>query len=293
MTEKEILLQLVTKAYNKTETEIQEMIYETSEDGSVKVKDNAHEFLLNLDAGRVNAWKTRQTESMTKLANEKTASINSSWEQLLKEQFAITDDLRGQELVEKIKTIQIPSDGKGKSTKEYIELESKHQQLIKEIESKYIPIEKFNEFKNGVEVNHRKNVLRSRANDLRSSMQLIYPENETIKNNLVKAFNEDLLNRFDDAEILEDGKIYPLKGGQRIENSNGYAVEYSEIVREVASGYFQEAKQTPTGNGGNRNDQEPAKTNIAQLEAKLNDQNLTNAQKLTIMTEIEKLKLQK
>jgi hypothetical protein len=257
MDEKALLLALSTKIFNKTETELLSMLYDIDEKGEVKgLKADADQQLYNLDAQRVKGWKDRSTESMTKLAAEKTAAINSFHESKIKELFGITEPLQADDLYAKVAEIYKSGsgDGKGKTTKEYLELEGKFkttEQKLKEWEQKvaaeYVP-------KTEVERMGRLSTAESYANRVLSSLKLIKDENAAIQQNKVKYFNAELKQRFDDIQMTEDGKVYPLLKGNRIENMHNQAVELGEIVKEVALGFWMEEKQPPTGNGGGKND---------------------------------------
>lgn len=298
-TEKELLFNLLTKAYNKPETEVAQMIYNINEKGEVEgIKDEAPELLLNLDANRVKSWKDRQTETITKAVGEAQASVHTRYETQLREITGITDPLKGDDLINAIKermTAVAGTSGKGKSSAEYLELEAQKKALEMEIQTKYIPIEKHNEYVNGVERGKRLSVAEREAIQVKSKLPLIYPEQEYIRKNLDNAFIKALNERYDDVELTNDGKIYPLKNGQRIENSNGYAVELSEIVKETALGFYPEAKQQPTGNAGNgSNGNNGSGSNVIDdIQKKLADPNLPYAERMSLLTQLEAEKLKK
>ena len=301
MTERELLLAHLTKAYNKTETELAPFLFEQNEKGEITgLKPDAADQLYKLDADRVTSWKTKSTDQLTKLAAEKTAAINAAWEQRLKEGFGITDDLKGDDLFNK--TLEVykshaAGDGKGKSSKDYLELESRYKTLESKIGTEFVPKTDFDKFKSDVERQQRLSVAVNQAKQIKAGLKLVIPEDPIIRQTTEKYFDVALMERFDDVEITNDGKIYPLKNGVRIENNNGYAVDFTEIVRETSRQFYQEAKQPPTGGGGGARAGEPGSGGgtgrLAEIQNKLADPNLTNAEKFALMKEAETLKLQK
>jgi len=289
--EKELLINLATKAYNKTPDEIEALIYAKDDEGNVTINPQASELLLSLDSNRIQSLKDRQTELITAKVNETTAKINTSWENTIKSKYGITDDVRGEELLTKLDermTAAAGTDGKGKTSKEYLELEQRYKQLETDLSQKYVPKSELEKFVFKTERETRVNSTIEQAEKIRQALPLIYPEDPTIRMNIEKSYIQTLMQKFDDIEQTEDGKIYLKKGGNRIENANGYAVELSEIVAETARGFFSFAKQQPTGNGGNGNG--AAGTNdLALLKQKLSDPNVAWAERVEIHKKIAEL----
>ncbi len=298
MTEKELLIGLATKIFNKTDTELQSIIFDVNETGDVAgIKPDALDQLYNMDANRVKSWKDKQTEVATKVANEKTASVNGYWENVLKTNFAITEDLKGEDLANKVAEMHkanATGTGKGKNSAEYLELESKHKatdKMLKDMEARlqteYIPKTEMARLNRLYEAD-------SYANSIRAGMGLIADENPTIEQNKQKYFQMELKQRFDDIQRTEDGKYYAVKNGNRIENANGHAVELSEIVKEVATGFWAIKKQDPKGNGGNNNNNGGGGTGrIAEIDARLQVKDITPAEKYSLLLEKEKMLLEK
>lgn len=300
MTEKEILLSLVTKAYNKTETEINNLLYEVDEKGTVTgLKTDAAEQLINLDNSRVKTWKDRNTETIDKAVKEATGKAYGYYEGVIRDKFKLPAEKKGDELIAEMDNVlkQWQSgDGKGKNSKEYLELETRY----KDIETKYKEISGKigTEFipKTEVERSSRLSMADKQAMNVISSMKLIKPESETIQQNLNKAFLNDLRGRYDDIEMTSDGKIFAFKDGKRIENAHGHAVTLDEIVREVALGYYQEAKQDPrgnAGNGGGGGNSGGANTQLSDIDKALADPNITWEQKAALYKQKQELSLKK
>jgi len=299
MDEKQVLISLLTKAYNKTETEIAQMLYDVSADGkAVTLKANATALLYELDAARVNTWKKRNTDSMTQLANEKTAQINAAWEQRIKDGFNIAEDLKGDDLFNKALELHkatATGTGKGKNSAEYIDLESRYNQSqtkIKDLEGRivkdYIP-------KTEAERMARLYDADNYANRVLSSLPLIPDEDPLRQQTKMKYFNIELKQRYDDIQRSENGNFYAFKGGKSIENASGHAVELSEIIKEVALGFWPQKKQDPKGNG------DPNKIGqtgtggtgrMAELQAIISDPNKSQAERYAAMKELERLKLE-
>ena len=297
MTEKELLIALSTKIFNKTETELMPVLFDIDEKGEVKgLKPDADQQLYNLDAARVKGWKDRETEKLNKLAAEKTAAINAAHESRIKEMFGIAEPLQGDDLYSKVAELSKAGigDGKGKTTKEYLELEGKYkttEQKLKEWEQRvaaeYVP-------KTEVERMGRLSQAESYANRVLSSLKLLKDENATIQQNKVKYFNTELKQRFDDVQQTEDGKLYPLKNGELITNMHNQSVELGEIVKEVALGFWMEEKQPATGNGGGSNDGGSGGTGrMAEIDRLLASGSLDYEQEMKLRKERFALELKK
>ena len=296
MNERELLIALSTKLFNKTETELMPVLFDVDDKGEVKgLKADADQQLYNLDALRVKGWKDRETEKLTKLAAEKTAAINAVHEARVKELFGISEPLQGDDLYNKVAEVYKAGsgDGKGKTTKEYLELEGKYkttEQKLKEWEQKvateYVP-------KTEVERMGRLSQAESYANRVLSSLKLLKDENPIIQQNKVKYFTAELKQRFDDVQQTEDGKLFPLKNGELITNMHNQSVELGEIVKEVALGFWNEEKQPPTGNGGGSNDGGTGGTGrLAEIDRLLAG-NLDHEQRMALMKEKYALELKK
>ena len=300
MTEKDILYSLATKAFNKTETEINNLLYDVDEKGAVTgIKSDAIDQLLSLDNSRVKTWKDNQTATITKAVNEANGKAYGYWENIVRDKLKLPADKKGEELIAEfdnaLKQMQT-GDGKGKNSKEYLELETKFKDLetqYKDISGKigteYIP-------KTEVERSSRLSLADKHAMNVISSMKLIKPENETIQQNLNKAFLADLRGRYDDIEMTSDGKVFAFKDGKRIENAHGHAVILDEIVKEVALGYYQEAKQQPTGNSGNGSNNNNAGQGtpaLADIERELAAPNLPYEKRIELIKKKQELLLKK
>jgi hypothetical protein len=293
--EKELLFSLLTKAYNKTEAEITPLLYDTSETGETTLKTDANEQLLSLDANRVNSWKTKQGEVITKAVGEATAKTHGYWENNLKTKFAIDADVRGEELLIEVENRmkQVSAgDGKGKNSKEYLELEAQKRTLENELKTNYVPLKEYEKLTFNIEKDKRLSVADNVAMTTLNNLKLLGHEDTIIQSNLTEAFRNKLASKFDDIEITEDKKVFPLKGGQRIENNNGYAVELQEIVKEIALGYWREVKQPATGNGDGNKSQSQSSASIAEMERKLNDPATSPEERYSLLLLIQKQKQQ-
>jgi len=295
--ERELLFSLLTKAYNKTEAEITPLLYDTNETGETTLKTDANEQLLNLDASRVSSWKTKQGEVITKAVGEATAKTHGYWENNLKTKFAIDADVRGEELLIEVENRmkQVSAgDGKGKNSKEYLELEAQKRSLENELKTNYVHKTEYEKLTFNIEKDKRLSVADNVAMTTLNNLKLLANEDTIIQSNLTEAFRNKLASKFDDIEITEDKKVFPLKSGQRIENNNGYAVELQEIVKETALGYWREVKQPATGNGdGDKNkDKSQSSASIAEMERRLNDPATSPEERYNLLLLIQKQKQQ-
>lgn len=296
MTERELLIGFLTKSLNKTETELQSMLFDVNEKGEIAgIKEGADQVLYEQEAARTKAWKDKITATASSVANEKTAQINGAWESRIKETFGITDDLKGDDLFVKVsdtyKTASAGT-GKGKNSAEYLELEGKHKQLQntyasleQAMKTDYVP-------RTEIERLNRMAAADNYVMSVFNGMKLVKDDDATIEETKMANFKRDLMSQFDDITRTDDGKYYGMKDGKRIENEFGHGVELSEHVKAMTRKYWKEAKQDPKGNGGNNNNAAGGGVGkLAELEAKMNRPGIPAAELYQLSLEYEQEKL--
>jgi hypothetical protein len=296
MTEREVLLANITKTHNLSEEEAIKLLYDKGEDETFTLKSEANEILYSLETKRVKSFKDSNTETINRVANEKTGQINASWERRIKEQFGITDDLKGDDLwnkaVEAHKALAAGK-GKDKNSPEYIELEMKAQKTAKEladyqakIESDYVP---------KTEVDRRVRLYDNfnYADQVLAHCKFI-PDDDAIREQTKRNyFKQELSSRFDDVQTI-DGKRIAFKNGERLNNNLGHPVLYDDIVKEVGLLFWPIAKQSATGNGDQRNNGGGADGTgrMAQLKAIIDNPQTQTLERFNAQKELAKLELE-
>lgn len=257
----EILNGFLQRAHNLPETEVAEILYPKSDDGTYNtavLKEDALEKLLALDAARV-ASLTKPvdtTEVYNKAVQKTEAEIHGKWEKRLRDAYPSVDPerkLKGEELLNAVKAAQQQSSSYNpdqiKKTDEYLSLErqmrealeAKEQELntrVQEIQSQF----------------QRQQVWGDMSKVIREQfmgLNPVLPEDSAKAQRLV----DDFVQKFKDYEWqrTENGRILPLQNGQRINNQHGHAMYLEDLVAGTGNLYFDFKKQEATGQAGNEN----------------------------------------
>lgn len=250
---KELMVGFLTKAYNKTEDEINALIFNGDE-----IKENALQSLIDLDALKVRKFKDETTKAFDNGAKKREKEIHNYWESKIKEKFPEVEG-QGEELIDGIYNI-VETTQKSKPSKltdddikkhpVFIDYEKKwkteKENAVKEKENEFI------QFKTSIERNQKISTVKSKAIDILSVLNPILPKDPVKSETQKKAF----LKEFDefDYDIPEDGNIIIIKEGKRFETDNGYPVQFNEFVKSRAESWFEFPVQDPKGGTGNKND---------------------------------------
>lgn len=247
MEEKELLLQLATKLFNKTEEEVSQIIY----DGE-KIKDDSFDTLLQMDTARVKRFKDESTIRFNDGYKKAQSEIMPEIEKKIRTEFEISEEATFDELIPKVKE-KIATGSKSKLTDDEVKKHPVYLELEKNRIPKDVYEQKINEFetyKTGIERQNKMSKVREKALLFLDEFKPAFPDDENIKNNLKNVYLSEF-EKFDDYEISEDGSIIAVKDGKRVEDAHGNPVPFKQLAKEKASGYFQFMVQTPKGGAGN------------------------------------------
>lgn len=214
--------------------------------------------LLKLDAERIaNAKKVakeRETELHDKGYKKAQAESLSKFEKELKDEFGVAEStLQGKDLVKEIIS-KISKDANLDDNK--VKLHPLYRQLEAKLGSDYIEkaeyekvLGEFDGYKSQVEKDKVLGVVK------KDGIAAFRALNPVLSKDPVKALNQenDFMNKLAmyEFEVQPDGNHIIKDGGKRKENAQGYAVKFSDFIKEQASMYFDFAVQTGRQNAGN------------------------------------------
>lgn len=243
-----VLMSFITKAYNKTETELNELI-----EDETGVKDDAFENLLTIDSSKVKKLKGDGQLMFDKGYQKAEAEVKSRVEKAFKEKTGFNDDADSfEELLDKyVEQAKTPAktaltDDDVKRHPAYLALE---KERIPKAEYDKVKAE-FDDYKAGVSRNEKMNSIKSKVLNKFNTFQI-----EQIENPTVKAKRTDLfLKEFDAYDYEMDGdNVIIIKDGKRLEDDHGNLVQFDKFIENTAQEHFVFLKQSPKGSAGNGN----------------------------------------
>lgn len=253
---KEQFNNLVGKILNIPEDKLADL-YES--DG-VKLKSDAIDQLVQIDADRIKAIKDANKEELTRMhdtgySKGKGESL-TKYEELLRSEFAIENkELKGIDLVKEI----VSKNAKIEMDEEKIKLHPRYIELERKLTNDYMPKaeydkvkNEFDEFRTQIDKSKVTNTIKT---DALKAFRALKP---VLSTDPVKATNQenDFIEKFNkfEYEIQTDGNHIIKIDGKRLENANGYPVTFADFVKSQASNYFDFSKQDKKGNAGNGKD---------------------------------------
>lgn len=223
-----------------------------------KLKEDAVDRLVELDAQRIRAIKEAHKAELTRMHDDgyKKGQGESlaKYESKLKEELGIQSDAKGidliKEMIAKNSKVEIDED-KIKLHPRYIELEKKlNNEFISKSEYEKVKAE-FDQYKDQIEKANTYSSVKQEA------LKVFRGLKPVLSKDPVKATNQeaDFVNKLIQFEydIQEDGNHIIKQGGKRLETANGYPVSFADFVKSEASKYYDFEVQDPRSNAGNNN----------------------------------------
>jgi hypothetical protein len=247
---KKTFVKYLSKAYNKPEADIEELLFEGD-----ALKDTAEDSLLHLNAERIKQLKAETTEKFNDGYKKAEKEFKTLSEKVLKEVTGIDSDLVGDELKDDIKQKLEEKTSKKSTLKDddikkhplFIERE---KQLLKQITDEVAAVKTdFENYKTNITKTEKINKIKNKAIDIMASLNPILSSDATKAENQKRLF----LREFDgnDYEIQDDGSIVIIADGKRLENKQGYPVTFDEFVKEKTLSIFDVKQQDAKGSTGN------------------------------------------
>lgn len=247
--ENAVLMSFVTKAYNKSEDDINSLI--SDETG---VKTDAFENLLTLDTSKTKRLKGDGQLMFDKGYQKAEAEIKSKAEKSFKEKTGFTEDAENfEELLDKYIEQQAKNPKKSAMTDDDVKKHPAYLALEKERvpKAEYDKVKmEFEDYKACVSRNEKMSAIKSKVLNKFNSFQI-----EQIENPTVKAKRTDLfLKEFDAFDYEMDGdNVIIIKDGKRLEDDHGNLVQFDKFIENTAQEHFVFLKQTPRASAGNGN----------------------------------------
>lgn len=247
MESKELLQEFLLETLNISAEEVA-ALYNT--DG--KLKDDAKQTILNLDAERVKTLKSTTTKiTETDAYKKATADVMTKFENDFKTKTGFKSDKKGVDLVLDYATEKAKANGE--VTEDVIK---KHPLYLTMQEQKDAEIKKALEegetkltgFQKELSKKETFNKVSSEASKIFHSLKPILSK-DPVK---AKTQEEDFIAKFRDFDFeIQGERIVVLKDGKVLENANGKTVAFENLIKETGLKYFDVHIVDPKQNAGN------------------------------------------
>jgi len=257
MNEQQLILNVFAKYFNKTDTELTELLYDKGEDEVLALKDDASTVLIDMDAEKVKRIRAESKGDPTKKFdegyNKAKKEVLEKFEKDVRDKFGMDSDKRGLDLIAEFGESM---NSGNKITLEKIKTNPEFLKLEKEMNDNFkVQIEElkgeFDTFKNGVEKGKSVSLVKDRAELAFLKLNPVLSE-DTARS---KKQTEMFLSRFEgfDYEFV-DGNIVIKDGDSRLEDGHGNPIVFDAFVKSEAESLFDFKVQDPKKAPGNKSD---------------------------------------
>lgn len=255
MDEKTLLIQALTKWFNKSEDEVTKMIYDTEG----KVSESAFENISTMDAARVSKFSSEKETHFKNGEAKATERVNKQAAKLIKESLGIdTDSDVLTEVLDEAKN-QIEAKTKKKVEPLTDEAVKQHPLYIK-LEKERVPKTEYEKVVAEFE-NHKATIEQEKVFSMIDEQALLklkamnpdfdrYKDSPQVLNTLQTAF-KTALREYSYKPDGNGGFIVLNKAGERVNDEHGNPVTIDHVVKQKAPDYFTFLKQPPKGSAGN------------------------------------------
>ena len=253
-----VLMSFITKAYNKTEDDINTLI--SDETG---VKTDAFENLLTLDTSKTKRLKGDGQLMFDKGYQKAEAEIKSKAEKSFKEKTGFNEDADNfEELLDKYieqqaKKTTPATDDDVKKSQAYLTLEKEFTKF----KGESIPKADHEKFVNEITRKEKLSKVKEIALKLRNEVNFEKADNPTVQSKRDDYFLRDITDEYDFEPAGENDFII-IKDGKRMEDEHGNLIKFSDFVSKKTAEHFVILKQTPKGGAGNENPDTKTQTGI-------------------------------
>lgn len=258
---KKILIGLLSTTLKLDNGKIEELF---NAEGATE--ETVGEQLKEMDAQRVATLKTISADSKEGF-NQGYAKAKKEerekFEAELKAEYGIDSTNTGIELIKDIiaantgQASGTVTDDDVKKHPAFLQMERTFKKQIEDLNTEHT--NKLTEIENASKRNETFHGVRQKAVDLLTSFKPIESKNPTVASNLKNTFVEAL--KVYDFEQQPDGSYLVLKDGKRYDDAHGHAVNFDDIVKQIAGNYYDFEENNGGGNSGNQN--EPGKGGAA------------------------------
>lgn len=226
---------------------------ETSTD--VATADSVIGTITGLDTARVKTLNDKIEKDKFQEGYKKAkAEVLDAFEKEKKERFGITSDLKGQELddfiiAEKMKEAGVTGEDAIKKTPTYLNLEKSMKDQLKAL--KEAGDKQLKELETSYKKEGTFNKVGASAMDILTGLNPILPKNAAVAETYKKDFMNELKGY--EYDMQDDGTILISKGGKRLEDNHGNALDWEDHVKKIAGTRFEFAVNNGGENGGGKN----------------------------------------
>lgn len=253
MSEKEILIALLSKAYNMDNERVAEVLYKKTDDGqpTEEISETALQAILDVDVQRAGKLKEEAKKRFDDGHKKGVLETASKWEKTLKEKFGV--DGEGESILDALAE-RLEKGGKGadladdavKRHKLYRELELAGQQ--REEAARKEGAEALEAYKIETTKGMRRSQAEAKAREILLAQKPVLEDDPNIAETRIRDFLRDF------GEFDFDENLNPLKDGESYKNQHGHLVQFESLAKEIASRRFKFQVSDPKGNGGNKNE---------------------------------------
>lgn len=251
--------------------------------------------ILNMDVDRVKDIKSdSSTESFQDGYKKAKKEVLSDRDKEIKEKFGIESSKMGLDLISEIvDNTSKPSDATTEEairrSKTYLDLEAEYKDKVKQLEKEKETA--ISEIKSDYEGEKLFSKVNKTALDILDELKPVLPNDQKIAKNQLDAF----LNKFKDYKFdLQGDRIVTMdEEGKVLKDQHDRTLDFSEIVKDKASNFFEFQKNNGGSGSGNGSDDDEKKTievpkDIEGLTNIMNDKSIDANERLRISQEFEK-----
>lgn len=260
--EKTILTAFLEKTLNFSAEKVAPLFKENGDES--ELQPEALNELLTADAARVQGFKANEKTMFDNGFKKAQSEVLSKTEKDIKDEFGVTSEKTGIDLLKEIISTKTPTDKKIdadtiKVHPEFLKLESEWKKQAKiELEAKG---KEFEDYKTEVSQKETFNRIAKKADEYLSKLKPI------LTNDPVKAANQKqlLINELKGFTFQENGdEIIVMKDGKRFEDAHGKPISLETLVKEKSGQYwdFKDGGHH-SGTGADNNNANPNQGNNA------------------------------
>lgn len=254
---KKIITGLLSKAYKLDDGKIAELL----QDGENITEETVLAALLSEDSGRVASIK-KSTDTSGKFQEgyaKAKKEERANYEKEIREKYGIESEVTGIELIEEIVTTKAAEHGSGKKGEiteddvkkhpTYQTLESRYKKELKAKDEEWST--KLTEIETRFKTESTFKSIEERALATLDGLKPVLPGNPEVASNQKKWFVSALKDY--QFEIQDGNRVLVMKDGKVVEDGHGNSLDFSELVKNTASQFFEFQKNNGGGNAGNSN----------------------------------------
>ena len=251
----EVLIGLLSKAYNLDTERIAELLFKKDADGQAtdEINEGALQAILDLDVQRTASLKDDAKKRFDDGHKKGKSETAKQWEKMIREKFGVDGegDLILESLAEKMSNT-----GKSDLTDDAVKRHKLYQELERAAQEREQAAlaageEKLKTFQLEQSKSQRRQMAEGKAKDILLNLKPVLEDDQTIADTRIRDFLRDI------GEFEFDENLNPLKDGESYKNAHGHLVSFDQMAQEIAARRFKFQVQDPKGNGGNLNQPGP------------------------------------